>query len=327
MAAVFAILGSPALAAPQVTRIKVGILPHISNVVLSIAEKEGYFAEQGLDVDMISFTSSNTMIPLLIKGDLDASALGVGAGFFNAVARGGKMRLTLPLAELTVQNPPTIALLVRRADAGTRIKADPATWRGLRIAQAQSGPGSFRSYLLDRALKSAGLELKDIRLISSIDDSAQAEALKSGQVDITWASEPMLSRIKNDKDIAVLAPVEPLAPGLLTSMIAYGRRMLENQDIGTRFATAFFKAAAQLSLGKTARNVEIVAGHTGFDPASVRAMAWSTINVDGHIDLDSNALFQKWLFDEKFIDRVLEPGKFYDPRFTAAAMQILEPRR
>jgi len=43
--------------------------------------EEGFFSEQGLDVELVSLKSANDFFPLLLKGDLDAATPSLTPGF------------------------------------------------------------------------------------------------------------------------------------------------------------------------------------------------------------------------------------------------------
>ena len=54
-------------------KLKVTILPYISYAPLLIAQEEGYFADQGLEIEVVKFSRSPEAIPALVQGRLDAA--------------------------------------------------------------------------------------------------------------------------------------------------------------------------------------------------------------------------------------------------------------
>ena len=70
------------------TKVKVGHFMSISTGGLYIAAEWGYFAEQGVKLELTRFKSLNNATPALATGRLDAYAGGIGASLFNAIARG-----------------------------------------------------------------------------------------------------------------------------------------------------------------------------------------------------------------------------------------------
>ena len=50
-------------------------MPYIASAPLLIAEEEGYFTEQGLQIEYVRMTDAVLGLPALIKGDLDCIAV------------------------------------------------------------------------------------------------------------------------------------------------------------------------------------------------------------------------------------------------------------
>src|SRR5437764_15310016 len=71
----------------QAAPIRVGTTNSSSDAPLFIAEKKGYFKQEGLQVEFTSFDSAARMIAPLGAGQLEVGAGSPAAGFFNAAAR------------------------------------------------------------------------------------------------------------------------------------------------------------------------------------------------------------------------------------------------
>jgi len=315
----------PPTATAQLIQVRIGTLPYMSNAVIKIAEAEGFFAEQGLEVELVEFRSANDFIPMLIKGELDVATPSLAAGIFNGIARGGNLRIVLPLTDFAIQNCSSIAFLARQLDVQAEIYANTARWKGAEIALTSGGGPNTATYVLAQALGQGGLDLTDIQL-KTIDLVVQGEALRSGQVDIVYAVEPWVTRMLADDDIGLLLPAEPFTPGLASSMIVYGARLVTNPDIGNRFAIAYLKGVRQYLQGKTPRNVELVAEYTKLDPELVEQVCWPHIPSDGYINTDSIMAYQSWLNELGVLDRVLEPEEFLGESYANAAVRMLDSK-
>ena len=315
-------LSTPTPAAPQLVHLKVGTLPYISNAILKIGVEEGFFSEQGLDVELVSLKSANDFFPLLLKGDLDAATPSLNPGFFNAVAKGSSLKIVLPLTDLKIQPCTAVAVLARKADVNSKIYADPSQWKGARVTLASGGAANSSGYIMDLALRKGGLKLSDVQL-ETIDLAAQADALRNNQVDLVYAVEPWVTRMTAQGDIAVLYPAEPLEPDLLSSVIVFGARLLANPDTGVRFATAYLKAVRQYLGGKTPPNIELVAAYTGLDAGLVKQVCWSNSPADGSINVNSIMAYQAWLKESKYLDQIVDPKNFLDTSFAEAANRAL----
>ncbi len=77
---------STALAAGDTVR--VGIIGTISDAGLLIADRKGYFNQEGINAVFTAFDSAARMVAPLGAGQLDVGAGSASAGLYNAVARG-----------------------------------------------------------------------------------------------------------------------------------------------------------------------------------------------------------------------------------------------
>src|SRR5438132_10697341 len=80
----------PAVAADLVT---VGAASTTSDAPIYIADKKGYFREEGLEVKVTNFRSAADMVAPLATGLLDAGAGSASAGLYNAVASGVQIKI------------------------------------------------------------------------------------------------------------------------------------------------------------------------------------------------------------------------------------------
>ncbi|NSW52392.1 MAG: ABC transporter substrate-binding protein [Anaerolineae bacterium] len=300
----------------------IGISPYISNTVFWIAEAEGYFEEQGLDVEFLTLKNTSEIMPLLLDGEIDLAAPGLSAAFFNAVARDGDVRIILPLTDFTVKECPTIAFLARTEDIDADRYADAASWLDAKMVISVNGLTTTPGFILANVLAPAGISVDEVS-IENVDLPAQEEALRSGQVDIVYAIEPWITRMTAAGDIGVLTPAEQYAPDLTSSVVVAGAKVLDNPEIGERFAIAYLKAVRQYMEGPTDRNVALAVELTGLDEGLVRSLCWSSASPDGLMNMDSVMTYQQWLMDRGLLDEVLDAEDFYEPAFVEAALKAL----
>lgn len=133
-----------------------------------VAKQKGYFAEQGLDVELIEPTDPS-MPPKLIAAGQGDIAMNYQPNLVMQVEQG------LPLVRIgTLVDTPFNSLAVLK-DSGIKTIAD---LKGKKIGYSVSG---FEDALLSTMLQSAGLSLKDVELVNI--NWALSASLMSKKVD------------------------------------------------------------------------------------------------------------------------------------------------
>src|ERR1700680_2809304 len=66
----------------------IGTIGASSDAPFFVADKKGYFADEGLTVKFVRFDSAAKMIPSLGSGEVDVGSGATSAGLYNAVKRG-----------------------------------------------------------------------------------------------------------------------------------------------------------------------------------------------------------------------------------------------
>ena len=60
-------------------KVKIGYRGHLFYLPAYVAEAEGYYEEQGLDVELVKFDSTNQLVEAVINGNVDAGVGGVNS--------------------------------------------------------------------------------------------------------------------------------------------------------------------------------------------------------------------------------------------------------
>ena len=310
-------------AVPERVSIKLAVFPYMSNAVFHIAIEEGYFADQGLEIERVPVRTNNEMMTAIISGDADVGAPSIHAGLFNVVAKGSPMRLVLPLTTFIAQDCAYIGFLARQEDIDSGVYASISQWKDARMTNTSANTFSTPDYISDLALQTAGLSLADVEL-KAVSLPAHAEALTSGQVDIVYAIEPWITRMTASEKIGLLIPADGFVGGFTVSLVAYGERLLGDPEVGQKFANAYMRGVRQYMEGKTPRNIELISDFTGLEKSLVEEVCWSAVSTEGAINTELIMKNQRWLDDKGLIDRLLQPEEFLDTRFIAEALEAAD---
>jgi NitT/TauT family transport system substrate-binding protein len=219
--------------------VRVGIANVISDVGIFIADKKGYFRDEGLDVAITGFVSGANMVAPLGAGQLDVGGGSVAAGFYNAVARGIKMRVVADKASSLPGYPVNrLVILKSHIDSG-RFKT-LADLKGMKIGTY--APGVAAQVTLDVALEKGGLKRSDIDTVD-MPMPDYVVALQNKAVDGAMATEPHGSiAIRNGSAVAVVGD-DQLIPGHQIANLLYSENFAsQHPDEAKRFMKAYVRA-------------------------------------------------------------------------------------
>ena len=181
-----------AMSAPQAadrSRVSVGITNSASDVSLFVAQKRGYFWEEGLEASFVSFPSAARMITPMASGDLDVGTGALSAALFNAVARGIDVRIVAD-KNSTPPGRGTQPLLVRKDHVESGRYKSLADLKGMKIAVSAPGTSSMGTASL--ALAQGGLTFADVEMVA-LGFPEHVAALANKAVDAAFTVEPSAS--------------------------------------------------------------------------------------------------------------------------------------
>ena len=302
--------------------LKIGVRPFLSHAPFLIAQQEGFFEAQGLDVELVSFRSSAEMIPLLLVGDLDVIIITVTPAAFNAAGAGGEIKFVANKGWYDPDHECVFSGWTARTELLAEGGLDDlANLEGLKIGTL---PGSLIEYSLDRLLAQGGLTQEDIQLVSIAPQSSLMEGLGTGAIDIAGQGEPWIFRTRQAGYADVLISHAELIPDYDLGLIVYGPNMLQNTEVGQRFMLAWLNTVEYFSQGKTERNIELSAEYSGLTPEEVTEACWQPIKADGQINVEAIMDFQEWALAKGYLDAIVDPDQFWDSQFIDYANENME---
>jgi len=163
---------------------------------LTIAERLGYFKEEGLNIRISDFAGGAVALRAVVGGSADV----VSGAYEHTISLQSKKQYFQ--AFVAQGRLPQIAFGVASAKAGS-IKSFKDL-KGLRVGV--SAPGSSTHNLVKQLLFKAGLDPnKDVSVIGIGLGATAVNAVKSGQVDAISNTDPVITRLEQDNSIKVLA--------------------------------------------------------------------------------------------------------------------------
>jgi len=309
---------------PSLTLVKICALPFLTASPVFIAMEEGYFAEQGIEIELVRFRSTAESIPALAQGQLDVSTGTVSANLFNAAARGLDIKVVADKGHI---NPGDrwSAVVVRKE------LYESGQLRNLRQLKGKVvhfvHPGGMAEYRMQLILAQYNLSLDDIERVY-VSWPAAIQALQTGAIDATMLGEPQVTRVLSEGFGTVLAYYGDLyrwlAPAAQIGTVLFGPNLLQDdRSLGRRFMLAYLKGVRTYNQGKTSRNLEIISQYTKLDPELLRRCNLPSIHPEGSLNLESLLAFQKWLYQKGLVDQIVPAENLIDESFSEWASQAL----
>ena len=316
--------------AQGVETVKVGVNKVISDIVFYIAEERGFFAEQRLKVELISFDSGPRMIAPLGVGQIDIGA-GASSAFYNAVSRGIIVKIVADKGS-TPPGYDYMPLIVRKdlVDSG-KVKS-LADLKGLKLAAA--GPGSATNAKLNLALTKGGLRQQDVVEVN-LSYPQQVAALASKAIDGSITTEPSASNAIAS-GVAVRLSDDSLYPGQQVAALLYGNALLTTRrDVGQRFMNAYVKAAriyndatrgGRFDGPGADQVIDLIMKTTGLtDRAMFKSMVPNGISPNGEVTMASLASDLRFFQAQGQIEKPVTAADVVDMSFAENAVKALGP--
>ena len=324
--------------AGAIEKVKVATARTISDAGLYMAAFQGWFRDEGIDLDLIGFDSSTRMIAPLGVGDLDVGGGTVSAGFYNAVSRGIKIRIVADKGSIK-PGYSFAALMVRKDHVESGRYRNYSDLKGMKVAVI--GHGTSNSSALNEALKRGGRTFEDAETVELAFPQMIA-ALRNKAIDAAMMTEPSITGAIDSGVAVKVADYNDFYPNQQTSVLIYSEKFIrERRETAQRFMRAYVRGLryyhAALKDGHIAGDnadkvIDILTKNTGItDPAVYRKLAPSGVDPDGRISTDSLrndlVLFKQLklvdnpaitvddIMDESFVDDVVrELGSLKDKR-------------
>ncbi|MBP2302316.1 ABC transporter substrate-binding protein [Azospirillum picis] len=237
--ALSAALPSAALAqAPE--KATVGALALSSSGPIFIAKAKGYFAKEGLDVDLKLFTSAQQVPVAVASGDIGFGVTGLTAGFYNLASKGA---VTI-IAAQSRDEPgfPLSAYMATNAayDAGLKT---PADLKGKRIAITTIG--STFHYMVGILGQKHGFTVKEVTMVPLQGVPQMVAAFKGGQVDAVIAPSTVSRQLAADGAGRILGWVGDETPWQLGALFTSPAMIKEHRPAVEKFMRAYKTALAE----------------------------------------------------------------------------------
>jgi ABC-type nitrate/sulfonate/bicarbonate transport system substrate-binding protein len=325
---VFAVAGaacvspvSSAPPAPALTTVRVAYQPTTSFGPIFIAQDEGFFARQGINVEFIKLTGFSMALPLLISGDAAVTSGPLTSGMVNSLAKGAHIRIVADKGSVTPGFCTGVAILVRKDLYDNGAVRNVSDLKGHKIIGTSGS--TDQSYTLIRALALGNLTLDDVDIVQ-MDYPSGIVALKNGAIDAGMFTEPYVTQALKSGSAVVLSPAQEFIPGYSLPLF-YGPAFLDKDpELGRRFMVAYLQGVKQYNKGKTERNLVIMENFTKLDRELLNQSCWYPVREDGKVSRQPNRETMDWMYANKAITQIPEDDQLYDTSYVDYANGVLQ---
>ncbi|MDB4894854.1 MAG: putative thiamine biosynthesis protein [Firmicutes bacterium] len=178
----------PQSTAPQPTdkpvTLKIGQLPIVDGLPFWVAEKNGYYKQQGVNVELITFKSANERDAAIMGGQIDGM-LADPIATTTLYASGTKVQMTAIDLGVTKEEGPIG--IVAAPDSGI---TDISQLKGVEIAISNY---SMMHYVTEKLLIDAGFKPEEIKFINMAAIPVRYESLLSSKIKAATLPDPLLT--------------------------------------------------------------------------------------------------------------------------------------
>jgi NitT/TauT family transport system substrate-binding protein len=331
-ALLYALLAATGTAVAQA--ITVGVTSSTSDAPIFIADKKGYFRDEGLEVKVVNFRSAADMVAPLGAGQIEAGAGSASAGLYNAVARGIKIKMVADKAS----SPPgygATKILVRKDHVESGRYRELKDLKGMKFAM--NAPGVSNTSTLNTLLKSAGLKYSDVETVDMpLPD--HVAALKNKSVDASASVEPGPALAVRNGDAVVIKSDDEVMPNHQIAVLLYAEDFAAKQPAAARaFMRAYIRAVrfyngalenGRLDGPNSDEVVAILAEATPIKSREIYKLITPTgMHPDGRLNKESLAYDLAFYVEQGLVKGTVNLDDAVDGSFVEAALKELGPYR
>ncbi|MEI7612732.1 MAG: ABC transporter substrate-binding protein [Betaproteobacteria bacterium] len=277
--------------------LKVGYLPVTGHAKYFVAQEQGLFKKEGLDVELIEFQNSADGINAIIAGKLDTGSFSTTAPLLF-YSKGSEIKI---IGGIMGQD----AAVVVRPELAGKIRSI-TDLKGKKVATVRLASGDA---VLRGALKDEKIDWKkDLQIFELKNPPAVIEAVKSGQVDagVVWGPHDLRAE---QQGLKIVVRSGDLSPGHPCCRLVVTTAKLKDGPVLERFLRALLQAEKFASVNRK-ETIDSIAKYIKLDRDLLERGYYSP-NLDQSTDPNVKGVQKFWLsmVGSEFIEgkRALEP--------------------
>jgi NitT/TauT family transport system substrate-binding protein len=216
--------------------VKFGVFKVVGTSPVFLAVDKGYFAAEGLDVEIVPFTAQEPLVLGIASGDLDFGATAFTGSFYNLAGQGVLKIVGAFIHEAPGFQANTLIASNRAYDAGLKSPKDLA-----HHAAAIPEIGNPAQYALSLLADKYGIDASTIRFMPMGSNPNVVSAVIGGQADFGVAPISFARPSLQKGDAKLIAYIGDETPWQLGGVLASTKTANNRGDVVRRFLAGYRK--------------------------------------------------------------------------------------
>ena len=162
---------------------------------LSVAERKGYFKDEGLEVEIPDFAGGAKALQALVGGSADM----VSGAYEHTINMAAKKQ---PIKAVVLQAKYSSIVLLLPKDKAAKYKG-PADLKGLKVGV--TAPGSSTNMFVNNILAKGGFKPTDISVVGVGAGSGAVAAMEKGEIDALSNLDPVITQLESTGKFVAVA--------------------------------------------------------------------------------------------------------------------------
>ena len=311
--------------------VKIGVQPIAASGPFYVAEDRGYFAAEGLHVELVTFNASQPVAVAVVGGDITFGATGLTGSLYNFAAQDAvRIIASLHMEMPGFQNAGYVASNRAYAAGLTSFKDFPG--HAITIGGIGSGPHCALGLLA----KKYGFPLTSLRILQFPSAAAGMTAVIGGQADLGMPSSTLALPALRSGEAKLIGWVGDETPCQFGAVFTATKTADTQGDTVQRVLRAYRKGARDYHdafTGPDGRRKDeptapdvlaIIARHLG-QPATLVRSGIPYVDPEGRVDKADILQQIAWYKEQKFVKGDIDGARLIDSRYALLVDQNRRP--
>ncbi|MEI6206489.1 MAG: ABC transporter substrate-binding protein [Desulfuromonadales bacterium] len=237
-------------------KLVIGISPSLISTLTVVAEKQGYFKREGIDVELRNVGFGSNGVSEMLAGRIDVAESSTFALVSNSFSK-NDFKILSTIAVFGNDN-----MIIARTDRKIKRVHD---LKGKRVGVIK---GAFAEYVLDLMLLGAGLNSSDVRIVRDSADNLP-QRVGSGELDAACVFGLWIDKVSQALNANVTTLHDEKAFRVTVVLSAKSSRIARNPECFRKLLKCYIKAEEYMKKNpENARNILI--SHFRLDPSTAQ---------------------------------------------------------